>query len=367
MQYLSFALNFLAVFVCLATALPYIRTDRWWIRVFDFPRLQLTILGLSIIFVYGFVVREATSLELALLGLLVIALVIQIWHVVLYTPMTKRQVKWAAHQKNVIGIFVANVLQENHQVAKLLEEIEETKPDLILLNEMDDWWTEHVKTLRNSHPHTVLHPLKNTYGMNLYSRFELIEPEVRFLLDPEIPSIRTRLKLPGNRIVNFYGVHPRPPALKRPEKEDRDDSTLRDAELIVIAKEVVKVKGPVIVAGDFNDVAWSHTTRLFQRTSRLLDPRVGRGLYNSYNAKTPMFRYPLDHLFHSDHFTLVRIKRLEYFGSDHFPIYAALNLEPEAEEEQEAPPKKPDDAKEAEEILQRPAEKELGKETGVKT
>nr|MDQ3102192.1 endonuclease [Bacteroidota bacterium] len=65
------------------------------------------------------------------------------------------------------------------------------------------------------------------------------------------------------------------------------------------------------------------------------------------------FRYPLDHLFHSDHFTVIDIQRQEFFGSDHFPIYVELNLEPEARKEQEAPVRKAGDSKEAQEILER--------------
>jgi hypothetical protein len=35
-------------------------------------------------------------------------------------------------------------------------------------------------------------------------------------------------------------------------------------------------------------------------------------------------RLPLDHLFHSEHFALVGIKRLPAFGSDHFPILVEI-------------------------------------------
>ncbi len=69
----------------------------------------------------------------------------------------------------------------------------------------------------------------------------------------------------------------------------------------------------------------------------MLDPRIGRGLYNSFHAEYPFLRFPLDHVFHSNHFGLVELKRLPYIGSDHFPLLVVLNIENGAEEIQEEP------------------------------
>ena len=52
----------------------------------------------------------------------------------------------------------------------------------------------------------------------------------------------------------------------------------------------------------------------------------GRGLYPTFNAKYPLLRWPLDHLFVSPHFELMQIDRLPDIGSDHFPIYFRLCL-----------------------------------------
>jgi hypothetical protein len=96
-----------------------------------------------------------------------------------------------------------------------------------------------------------------------------------------------------------------------------------------------------VVAGDLNDVAWSHTTRLFQRTSGLLDPRVGRGLYSTFHAAYPFLRWPLDHVFFSREFRLRRLERLPAFGSDHFPILVEVSYEPARAHEHEAPRPEP--------------------------
>ena len=87
-----------------------------------------------------------------------------------------------------------------------------------------------------------------------------------------------------------------------------------------------------MLMGDLNDVAWSHTTRLFLRTSQLTDPRRGRGMFNTFHAKLPFFRWPLDHFFLSTHFGIVQLKTLPNIGSDHFPIMiqAAIAEKPTA-------------------------------------
>lgn len=342
--------------VCLATLLPIFRTDEWWVRVLDFPRLQVACIGLLILLPALALWKRLARADRWLALLIAAAVVTQGVQIFPYTPIAREQVielaELAPPQAGAeVRVFAANVLQDNHHTNRLIDLIAKTKPDLILLTEVDPWWAGQLAGLERDFPHTIKEPLTNTYGMVLYSRFELANAEVRYLIEPEIPSIRTDVKLGNGRMIRFYGVHPRPPGRPGPSGAPAD-STKRDAELVMVAREVRGVKSPVIVAGDFNDVAWSHTTRLFQRISRLLDPRVGRGFFNTYNANYWGLRFPLDHLFHSEHFALREFDRLDYIGSDHFPIFTVLRLSEEAPQKQEAPPTKPTDPVEATEKVQ---------------
>ena len=162
--------------------------------------------------------------------------------------------------------------------------------------------------------------------MLLFRRLPLIDAGVKFLVKDDVPSIHAVVRLPSGDEVTLRCLHPRPPA---PGESDR--STERDAELLIVAKELEGQVRPAIVVGDLNDVAWSRTNALFQKISGLLDPRVGRGFYSTFNANWPLIRFPLDHAFASRHFRLAEFAVLPHVGSDHFPVFARLTLTPSAE------------------------------------
>jgi endonuclease/exonuclease/phosphatase (EEP) superfamily protein YafD len=337
----------IGVLMILATVLPFLRKDEWWIRIFDFPRLQITLITAAVIAAY-LPFRGDSVAEHGFLVALVLCLLYQGYMMYPYTPLSPKQVQQSKKptRESIISLLFANVLMQNRNAARLKEIIREADPDIILTAEVNEWWREQLKEFDRTHAYIVSQPQDNCYGILLQSRLELINPQVKFLVQDDIPSIHARVKLRCGKEVELRGLHPRPPV---PEEDGR--ATERDAELLLVGKEVKGKKDPIIVLGDLNDVAWSRTNNLFQDISGLLDPRIGRGFYHTFHAKYPFIRFPLDHFFHSNHFRLVDLRRLAYFGSDHFPVFIQLSYEPDAEAEQEELHADESEKKEAEEKI----------------
>lgn len=323
----------LAAFSVFATLVPLIRRTDWWIRAFDFPRLQIASLGVLSLALYP-LVFEAEMLDAIVLALTGAATGWQLWRILPYTPLFRKQVRSArdVSPRDTIGVVVANVLTPNRGAKKLLAEIHKADPDIILAVETDQWWQDQLAPLERDYRFTLKYPLDNLYGMHLYSRLPLKDPEIRFLVQDDIPSMHAQVVMHNGHVVEMHCLHPTPPS---PTENDTSDE--RDAELLVVGRDLRAGNRSVIVAGDLNDVAWSDTTNLFQKISGLLDPRIGRGRLSSFHAKYWFIRWPLDHLFHSDDFTLVSMRRLAKFGSDHFPIHVVLHHEPPAENLQQGP------------------------------
>lgn len=324
----------LALLVVIATALPLLRFDQWWIRAFDFPRAQISIIGIVLLVLYFCFWDTRKIYETIVLGLLVLAVGYQAVKIFPYTVMMPKQVLAAESVTNDarLSLLVANVLMDNRKSEAFLEVVRRYDPDVILTLETDQWWEEALRTLEEAYPHTLKKPQDNAYGMLVHSRLEIIDPEIRFLMKDSIPSMHMQVVLPSDDRVFMHLVHPNPPNPKY-----ATETTERDAELLIVGREVEKNDKPAVVAGDFNDVAWSYTTNLFQKASGLLDPRIGRGMYSTFNAKNPLLRWPLDHVYHTEHFKLVRLEVGPAWGSDHFPVFIELSLEAEAEAEQKEP------------------------------
>ena len=345
-----------AILVIWLSVWALIPRDEWWFRGADFPRLQILAVGLFALIALLFWDAEWNLNREILLVALIAAVAYQLKMVLPYTPIWKKQVlQVAADQLNPeqqISLLVSNVLTPNDRYELLLAHIDRLQPDLVLTLESDQKWQQALSRIESDYPYRVAVPLDNLYGMHLYSRLPLIDSEIKFILSDEIPSIHATLMLRSGVHVQLYCLHPKPPS-----PTEAKDSTLRDAELLMIGDHIKDLNESCIVMGDLNDVAWSRTTRLFQRISGLLDPRVGRYYINTFNANYRLFRWSLDHVFHSTDFALVDMQRLSHIGSDHFPVYVVLQTDRIFEQQQEELEKTAEDEQEAQEAIQEGIEK----------
>lgn len=343
-------IQIMAIIVIWLSFWSLIPSDQWWIRGADFPRLQILVVGF-ITFVLFLVLEHPWTWfnQLLFIGLIA-ALAYQLKMVLPYTFVWKNQVKQVKQDQldpqRQISLIVSNVLTTNNQYHLLIEQIQTHQPDLVLTLETDQTWQNELAVIEADYTYRVAVPLDNLYGMHLYSKLKLSNTQVKFILSDEIPSIHTTVILRSGQPVRLYCLHPKPPS-----PTEAKDSTLRDAELLIVGDQIKDLDESCIVMGDLNDVAWSRTTRLFQRISGLLDPRVGRHYVNTFHADYPFFRWSLDHVFHSTDFALVHMERLPHVGSDHFPVFLILQTGRVFEHIQEELEQTEDDEEEAQEAI----------------
>lgn len=343
MEFSDIVILFLGVIMLIPTIASLTTFDEWWVRAFDFPRIQISALILLVLIAISIISPYESTWHFIIKFLLVLSLLYQVVKIFPYTTLAKKQVlTFKGNDPNaIISILVSNVLTPNKEYHKLIELVNKKQPDILLTLETDKIWEKELEVLEKKYPYTVKIPQDNLYGMHLYSKMKLEDVEVKYLIKEDIPSIHGYIIMNNRTKIKFHALHPKPPS----PTED-PTSTNRDAELLLVGRDVKKDQESVLVFGDLNDVAWSRTTRLFQKLSGLLDPRIGRGFYNTFHADYRLLRWPLDHVFHTNDFTLIELSRAEKIGSDHFPMFIKLNYEPRAELVQEEPEEADEDEKE---------------------
>jgi endonuclease/exonuclease/phosphatase (EEP) superfamily protein YafD len=356
---LLWAVRLFVLLLVVATALPLLRLGFWIVRLCDFPRLQIAALfgiALAVVVVYAL----ATSWTRELYVYCGIALLLGLWqvaHIAPYTPLWRPQIKAAsATQEAGLRLAVVNLKFDNPRRTEAQQALAALDADLLLLIEVDAEWDEVLEAFDADYPHSMGVVRGDGLGIKLWSRFPLEDQEIRYLVSDDRASLFASIPLEEGGHVRFVGVHPTPPGLKPSTSEPRHDSRIRDAELLIIAKEIEQqTEEAWIVTGDFNDVAWSHTTRLFKNLSGLTDPRIGRGLYNTYHAEHFLLRYPIDHVFVSSGFRVGKLERVAIPGSDHFAIVAEM-FPPPPQVDGDQPDPSADEQEEAEEIVEEGAE-----------
>lgn len=347
------ALAVLTATFAVATILPFLPLAHGLVRIGDFPRQQ--ILAISVILLAAALLWGDASFAARLVQVTLFAVAaVQAWYVLPYTMVWRKETADfdpASDRGTPIRLLACNVKMSNRNYAGLISHIEAQEPDLFVLMEIDAKWMDAVGGLFADYPHVVPRPQANSYGMMLASKFELSEIEVDDMLTDGVPSITATVHPEKGPRFRLYSIHPEPPVPHRGTEG-------RDGETSLVALRVREEKLPVVVTGDLNDVAWSGTTERFRKVSRLLDPRIGRKVFSTFDARYPLIRWPLDHLFHSPDFRLKEMHRLPACGSDHFPVMFDLVLC--ATEEAESHPEEADgeDIERAEELVEQAEERD---------
>ncbi|PKQ45305.1 endonuclease/exonuclease/phosphatase family protein [Confluentibacter flavum] len=221
-----------------------------------------------------------------------------------------------------ISLLSFNVYQDNNEYQKFISLINEVKPDIFLTMESNSEWEHEMSILDTQYPYRKKIALENRYGMHFYSKIKVNDCMVNYFMADDLPSIEANLTTANNEKLTFFGTHPPPPS---PTEEDT--SKERDGEIVMIGKKVKTYDNPVIVVGDFNNVAWSKSSKLFKKISGLIDPRIGRGFFSTYHANYKLLRFPIDLFFHSNSIFIEEFKTLENIGSDHLPLYCRFFID----------------------------------------
>ncbi|HVL21967.1 MAG TPA: endonuclease/exonuclease/phosphatase family protein [Amaricoccus sp.] len=308
------------VLLVAVTLLPLSGSHAWWVRMWDFPRVQIAV-GLAL--AAGLALVLPGPLRWGVVAAAVGCLGYQLWRILPFTPMVRKEVEFAPGQASGdVTLLAANVLMENEKHDRVRAMVERVDPDVLLLMETDARWLEAMEPILARYPTILRAPRDDCYGMAFATRLEAASARFARLTEEETPSLLAELRTRDGAAFHFVGLHPQPPV-------PGVDTEERDAQILFAARFARKDDMPLVVMGDFNDAAWSDTARRFKRYGRYVDPRVGRGIYASFDANHFLIRCAIDQLYVTDDVAVAEFGLGPHVGSDHFPVIARIRVDRE--------------------------------------
>lgn len=208
-----------------------------------------------------------------------------------------------------------NVKFSNTQYARFLEFVEDVHPDVLFIQEANRPWLQELEGLQRDYPYHRYEPNRNGFGIAVYSRLPFRKAEVHNI---EVPYILVRVRV-KDRPVWLLNTH-----LYTPTNSWHFAN--RNQEIHSLATVINALRGPAIVAGDFNMTEWSPYYSWFVSNVGLIDVRKGRGVFSTYPAGNPFFRIPIDLCFVNRDIQVANVTTGPNTGSDHLPLIVDLSL-----------------------------------------
>jgi endonuclease/exonuclease/phosphatase (EEP) superfamily protein YafD len=217
-------------------------------------------------------------------------------------------------------VMLANVYTQNRDHLSTIALVLKETPDVLVLQEVDDAWTAALKPLDASHPHSIVIPRGDNFGIGIWSKTPLLNTQRMSFSEFGVPSIATQLQV-GSQVISLLATHPIPPASRAGARD-------RNVQLRKVAEFMMRMSGPSILIGDLNTTMWSpHYTALVRDTG-LRDCRRGFGVLPTWPTFFRFLMIPLDHCLVSRSVGVRRTRVGPPVGSDHLPLVVDLVVSP---------------------------------------
>lgn len=301
-------LVFLAV--SLATVISLFSRANWFAELFSHFRFYFLLMQALLVLIFlhsGRWVLMAVTLLLA---------VPNAWYVVPYlTPLVmKRSV--AAEQGTGIDIVAINVNYRNDDHHSVREYLESESPDVIVVAEVTDAWSEALSYLLDEYPYATGQARSEPWGMMVYSRLPFVETE---LLDLGVPNtVHARVVLDiDEKLLQVFAVHLYPPT-------NQQRASRRNRQLDELARRVTASSLSTIVVGDLNVTPFSPYFDNLLSGAGVVDARRPSGFHFTWPTSAAPLWIPIDHVLSDPSVNVTRVSRGPDTGSDHYPLEVSV-------------------------------------------
>lgn len=212
-----------------------------------------------------------------------------------------------------------NLRYNNPSREKVLSLIGRTQPDIVALTEVSDMWRVRLEFIAHAYPHRIVCPPPSPIGgVAILSRRPFAKGNEPVCHERGALAV-ARIDLSGEA-VNVAALH-----IGWPWPFDQPAALPR------VTRHLARLRGPGIVAGDFNAAPWSWTVRSIALETGF---RIVKGVGSTWlflSMPDWLRRHiglPIDHLMAKGGVTPHAIERRGDAGSDHLPILMEFSVTP---------------------------------------
>jgi endonuclease/exonuclease/phosphatase (EEP) superfamily protein YafD len=277
-----------------------------YLELFSHFRLQYLLASVVLLLAFLFMRRRIEIIALVATAVLNASLVVP-WYGV---PGTQ-----AAAIGPTLTLLLANVHAGNDRYEELLTLIDESQPDVVVLQEMTPVWLANVAPALGEYSHQLTIPRNDPFGIGIFSRRPLLSTSVIDSPPLGFPTLVAALELAG-RPLTLITTHPMPP-IGRFGHEARNEQ-LRSVGTLVIDRRTD------VLIGDLNTTMWGPNYISLEDRTGLHNSRRGFGVLPSWPTFLPLELIPLDHCLVSDRIDVLETKLGRDIGSDHRPLLVRL-------------------------------------------